>query len=284
MRRGICYQTRRNVNQTEADDIGRLMLSLKAPPSITSEQYNFIQPQIIIYVNDNHEQVLDFPRFYMYPHEWNRMHFTTRLVELLEHPQDCTSKLVGKDANCFVRNWLNSNVIDPYNCTVPYLKDFDGVAKKPTCRPHVIAKEYYNAIQLVHSGSVHSQEYEHVKEVYTTSVPGFMSQIGGQFGFFLGLSIITMIQILIYSLTAVAKFFIRSFQYAFAHFQPSRRVSEPVKSEDVANVSEVPAPLSTPTLSHHSLHLWPSFDSVPSPATARKASLRVQRQETRLVW
>ncbi|KAI1725788.1 amiloride-sensitive sodium channel domain-containing protein [Ditylenchus destructor] len=250
MRRGFCYQTRRDVNQTEADDIGRLVLSLKAPPSVTSPQYNFIQPQIIIYINDNHEQVLDFPRFYLYPHEWNRMHFTARLVELLEHPSDCTTNLIGKDANCFVRNWLTVNVIDPYNCTVPYLTDIDGVPKYPTCKPQVLAKEYYNAIQLVHSGSVHSHEcipgctrweytvslqqspslapftghvfnleasfydlqYEHVKEVFTTSVPGFMSQIGGQFGFFLGLSIITMIQIIIYFLTSLAKII-----YRFAH-------------------------------------------------------------------
>jgi len=62
-------QTLRNVNQTEADDIGRLVLQMKMPPSITSPQYNFRQPQIIIYVNDNYEQVLDFPRFYLYPHE-----------------------------------------------------------------------------------------------------------------------------------------------------------------------------------------------------------------------
>ncbi|CAK5103033.1 unnamed protein product [Meloidogyne enterolobii] len=40
-------------------------------------------------------------------------------------------------------------------------------------------------------------------QVYTISVPGFMSQIGGQFGFFLGLSIITMIQIAIYALSAL---------------------------------------------------------------------------------
>ncbi|CAK5119821.1 unnamed protein product [Meloidogyne enterolobii] len=58
--------------------------------------------------------------------------------------------------------------------------------------------------------SFYDLQYEHVKEanlfssnnflfsdiqVYTISVPGFMSQIGGQFGFFLGLSIITMIQV-----------------------------------------------------------------------------------------
>ncbi|CAK5119816.1 unnamed protein product [Meloidogyne enterolobii] len=43
--------------------------------------------QIIIYVNDNFEQVVDFPRFYLYPHEWNRMHFIARFIELLEHPK-----------------------------------------------------------------------------------------------------------------------------------------------------------------------------------------------------
>jgi hypothetical protein len=37
--------------------------------------------------------------------------------------------------------------------------------------------------------------------VVTTSVPGFMSQIGGQFGFFLGLSIITMIQMGVYAVS-----------------------------------------------------------------------------------
>jgi len=86
------------------------------------------------------------------------MHFTARLVELLEHPQDCTPRLVGKDSACFVKNWLMSNVIEPYNCTVPYLSGIEGVLPKPTCKPHVIAREYYNAIQLVHSGSVHSHQ------------------------------------------------------------------------------------------------------------------------------
>jgi hypothetical protein len=134
---------------------------MKMPPSITSPQYNFRQPQVIIYVNDNYEQVLDFPRFYLYPHEWNRMHFTARFVELLEHPADCTPWLVGKDSACFVKNWLMSNVIEPYNCTVPYLSGIEGVVSKPTCKPHVIAREYYNAIQLVHSGSVHSHQVSH---------------------------------------------------------------------------------------------------------------------------
>ena len=93
MRRGLCYQTLRNVNQTEADDIGRLVVEIKQLPSVTSEQNNFIQPQTIAYVNDNWDYVIDFPRFYLYPHEWNRMHFNARYIELLQHPDDCTNKV-----------------------------------------------------------------------------------------------------------------------------------------------------------------------------------------------
>ncbi|KAK6765461.1 hypothetical protein RB195_025398 [Necator americanus] len=92
MRRGLCFQTRKYVNQTEADDIGRLVLSIKAPPSITNPHYNFSQPQIIVYITDNFKHVVDFPRFYLYPHEWNRMRFTARYIELIENEDVCTQK------------------------------------------------------------------------------------------------------------------------------------------------------------------------------------------------
>ncbi|KAK6032668.1 hypothetical protein OSTOST_01145, partial [Ostertagia ostertagi] len=92
MRRGICFQTRKFVNQTEADDIGRIILSLKAPPSITNPYYNFTQPQIIVYITDNFNHVVDFPRFYLYPHEWNRMRFTARYIALIESEDVCTQR------------------------------------------------------------------------------------------------------------------------------------------------------------------------------------------------
>ncbi|KAL3110325.1 hypothetical protein niasHT_019645 [Heterodera trifolii] len=201
--------------------------------SETKTFFQKIQPQTVIYINDNFEEVLDFPRFYLYQNEWNRMHITARRIELLEHPNDCTNKVFGKDSNCIVRNWLSSTVIDHFNCTLPYLDTVRGISPElPTCEPLKIAKNYTDIIQLVHSGSVHGPkcipgcnrweysvslqqspslqdfanytfnlevsfydlQYEHLKEVVTITVPGFMSQIGGQFGFFLGLSIITVIQ------------------------------------------------------------------------------------------
>uniref|UniRef100_A0AC34FH35 Uncharacterized protein n=1 Tax=Panagrolaimus sp. ES5 TaxID=591445 RepID=A0AC34FH35_9BILA len=152
MRRGLCYQTFRNVNQTEADDIGRLVIEMKQLSSTTSRAYNYTQPQVIVYINDNWDYVIDFPRYYLYPHEWNRMHFTARYIELLEHPEDCTNKIFGKDAHCFVRNWMYSNIVDPYNCTLPYMRSV--VDNVPVCEPIKIVPYYYDAIQLVHSGAM----------------------------------------------------------------------------------------------------------------------------------
>ncbi|PIO66664.1 hypothetical protein TELCIR_11613, partial [Teladorsagia circumcincta] len=79
-------------SRTEADDIGRIILSLKAPPSITNPYYNYSQPQIIVYITDNFKHVVDFPRFYLYPHEWNRMRFTARYIALIENKDVCTQR------------------------------------------------------------------------------------------------------------------------------------------------------------------------------------------------
>uniref|UniRef100_A0A914ENI2 Uncharacterized protein n=1 Tax=Acrobeloides nanus TaxID=290746 RepID=A0A914ENI2_9BILA len=270
-RRGICYQTKRNVNQTEADDIGRLVINLKAPSSLTSPESNYTQAQMIVYITDNFEYVTDFPRYYLYPFQYNRMHFTARYIDLLPS-KDCTTKFFGKDTECFVKNWLFLNIILPYNCTVPYLNPpYLKTIKEipvgtPICEPIVIAKDYYDKIQLVHSGtfgytsndcipgcsrwdysttlqqgdalspfdgytfnleiSYYDLQYEYLQEVMTSTIPGLMSQIGGQFGFFLGLSIITTIQVTIFLARTAAK--------RIHNFFQNRKIKEYPISDSVA--------------------------------------------------
>ncbi|KAK0396286.1 hypothetical protein QR680_001657 [Steinernema hermaphroditum] len=113
--------------------------------------------------------------------------------------------------------------VRPYNCTLVYMPQLPGIPKLPICDMTMIAKNYYDVVQLVLSGAKVAQEcvpgckrwdyqvslqqtaalqpfkdyafnleasfndlqYEDMREVLTTTVPGFMSQIGGQFGFFL---------------------------------------------------------------------------------------------------
>uniref|UniRef100_A0A7E4VKZ7 Sodium channel protein Nach n=1 Tax=Panagrellus redivivus TaxID=6233 RepID=A0A7E4VKZ7_PANRE len=266
MRRGLCYETVRRLNQTEVGDIGRLIVLLKALPSVTGKIYNYTQPQVIVYVNDNFDYIVDFPRYYLYPYEWNQMRLTARFINLISNNKDCTDQIFGQDAFCFVRNWLDANIVTPLNCTLPYMTDI--IPNTTICEHDVVIPVYYDRIQLVQSGTMTTRDvisfleipvhcwsmyrrsavyrpctryrtgprtcipgcrrweytvnlqqaaaltdfnghmfnleisffnlqYENVREIYATSVPSFMSQIGGQFGFFLGLSIITMLQIII---------------------------------------------------------------------------------------
>uniref|UniRef100_A0A0N5A3B6 Acid-sensing ion channel 1-like n=1 Tax=Parastrongyloides trichosuri TaxID=131310 RepID=A0A0N5A3B6_PARTI len=244
MRRGLCYQTIKGLNQTEADDVGKLAIHMKAPVSASSLTYSY-QPQLIVYVSDNFDYAMDFPRYYIYPNEWNRMFLTSRRIELLEHPGDCTYRIEGTDSACFVRQWLENTIINVYNCTLTYLNTIPGTENYPICNLSSITSNYYQSIQLVKAGSINSSlcipgchrweyhptlqqtpalenfsdymfnlevsfynlQYESVREIYTTSIPGFMSQIGGQFGFFLGLSIITMFQVIIFILENIFKLF-----------------------------------------------------------------------------
>uniref|UniRef100_A0A0K0EV66 DEgenerin Like (inferred by orthology to a D. melanogaster protein) n=1 Tax=Strongyloides venezuelensis TaxID=75913 RepID=A0A0K0EV66_STRVS len=247
MRRGLCYQTIKGLNQTEADDVGKLAIHMKAPASSSSTIYAY-QPQLIIYVSDNFDYAMDFPRYYIYPNEWNRMYLTSRRIELLEHSGDCTYRIEGTDSACFIKQWLTNTIINVYNCTLTYLNGIPGTENYPICNLSSIVNNYYNTIQLVKAGSINSSlcipgcnrweyhptlqqtpvlenftdyvfnlevsfynlQYERVREIYTTSIPGFMSQIGGQFGFFLGLSIITMFQIIIFILENIIKFILDS--------------------------------------------------------------------------
>ena len=59
-------------------------------------------------------------------------------------------KIFGRDAECQVRKWYLSNIIYPFNCTLAYMT---GISKLPptngTCRPDIIADNYFNNIQLV---------------------------------------------------------------------------------------------------------------------------------------
>ncbi|VDM79721.1 unnamed protein product [Strongylus vulgaris] len=126
-------------------------------------------------------------------------------------------QIFGKDAECVIRKWLLSNIVYPFNCTLAYLTNIGHLpVTNGVCKPDVIADNYYNNVQLVWNSanvdeecipgchrwdyqtalqqsqtlipfsdytfnleaSFNDLQYEYVREVYTTSVPGFMSQIG----------------------------------------------------------------------------------------------------------
>ncbi|KAI6169977.1 hypothetical protein M3Y97_01167700 [Aphelenchoides bicaudatus] len=247
---GVCYQTRRNINQTRISN--SLFVRFKSPPSIimrmvTNHTFN-TQRDLTVYVNDNYvnnnfEHVARFPTITLNPDDINELSLSARLVELQEHSKDCTNKIVGTDASCLVNKLLTSQLLDPFNCTVPYLKVpgisnntkicdtltivknysmiIEGVRRSEDCIPGCTKWEYGRALMTRNDASgwkdgryyfsVHFGElqYEHVREFSTITISGLISQVGGQLGLYLGLSIITLLQIVIYCVKMIARFLCR---------------------------------------------------------------------------
>ncbi|CEF71453.1 Na+ channel, amiloride-sensitive family-containing protein [Strongyloides ratti] len=232
MRRGLCFQSKPGLKQKEVDDLGKLTVRINSPPSVTNTNYSY-QKQIIVLVNDNFNYVASAQRFYINPNTFNRLYISARKIELLNHKNDCSNKIVGVDAGCLVKEWLQKNIFGLQNCTLTYLKHIPGTEGLPICNVSTIVNFYFLTIQYIRSGSTNitkclpgchrweyttslqqgnslkdfegynfsidftynSLQYQEITEVYTTTIPGFMSQIGGQFGFCLGFSILTILQI-----------------------------------------------------------------------------------------
>ena len=68
-------------------------------------------------------------------------------------------QIFGRDAECMVRKWYLSNIIIPFNCTLPYLK---SITKLPpttgVCKPNVIADNYLDKIQYVWNSAEVNEE------------------------------------------------------------------------------------------------------------------------------
>uniref|UniRef100_A0A0N4ZDS0 Sodium channel protein Nach-like n=1 Tax=Parastrongyloides trichosuri TaxID=131310 RepID=A0A0N4ZDS0_PARTI len=235
LRRGICYQTIENLTQTELDDAGKLKIKMRAPLS-TTKNNSLTKTQLIVYVNDNFDIVTTERKFYIYPNLYNNLILRVRHINLVNKYSACSNEIEGDDGGCIVRRWLKSNIIGVHNCTFAYLRHITINESYSICNLSKIVRFYYGNIdnlKKTHKSNIKcvpgckrwqyfvthqksdaithfvgynfyldmsflTMQYEEIKESYTTSIPAFMAQIGGQFGFFLGISIITMLQIIIY--------------------------------------------------------------------------------------
>jgi len=193
-----------------------------------------MQPQIIVYISDKYSDVGTFPRFYVNFHESMYMRLKARRIINLPSNSQCTPRLEERGrATCFMSKWLWRKVVSPLNCTVFYLRhkhpeysvcepevivrnyakvnDLRGGGNESArCLPACRRTEY--TVSLFRSESTILREparylpafrielsyihleVERYEEVITTTLPGFVSQLGGQSGLFVGLSVCTIIQ------------------------------------------------------------------------------------------
>uniref|UniRef100_A0A7E4VNB5 AcidPPc domain-containing protein n=1 Tax=Panagrellus redivivus TaxID=6233 RepID=A0A7E4VNB5_PANRE len=147
---------------------------------------------------------------------------------------DNTSEEGQSRETCIVEAWLHDRVIEPFNCTLFYfasktphleicspglvVNNYDSIGDLsisaqrclPSCSRFDTSIAFFSTKQTSDDWSNSSEipafrleasytylQYESYQEVLQTSPPSFISKIGGQFGLFCGISVITIVQVLL---------------------------------------------------------------------------------------
>ncbi|CAD5209576.1 unnamed protein product [Bursaphelenchus okinawaensis] len=228
MLRGRCFRLVK-LFQADPDYHGRLYLSMKQGPSPILS-HDKMQPQVVAYIAPPTSDVSTFPRYYLNYQSYNYLSASAKNLRLRPDVSSCfpSDERRGKNA-CYVRRWLYERFITPMNCTPFYMNYRAPWAS--VCEVGKIAKIYFDIIDVSMNGTkclpactrtdryfiIYTKEhttwdvsknvpdftlefgytdleYEQYEEVLTTTLPGFVSQIGGQLNLFLGVTILSVIQ------------------------------------------------------------------------------------------
>ncbi|KAI6190925.1 1-Cys peroxiredoxin [Aphelenchoides bicaudatus] len=247
MLRGKCFRLQDHF-QKDPDVFGKLLLFVRQMPSPLVER-DGLQQQIVVFLSDNFTDVSTFPRFYVNLDD--KMYVRMWLTELrmLDTNKDCSMDPKDRGrATCYVEKYHTSRlfylshrypnfkVCDAlrvvYNYNMITNAALNSVKERclPHCNRQVIRFKFYkadisnsfrvtNQNVFIFQGSYVDLEYDRYEEVILTTIPGFISELGGQSGLFLAFSIISLFNVFV-SLTTVAfkrlmpetnKTFIRSF-------------------------------------------------------------------------
>uniref|UniRef100_A0A0K0DVS3 Acid-sensing ion channel 1 n=1 Tax=Strongyloides stercoralis TaxID=6248 RepID=A0A0K0DVS3_STRER len=234
--RGICFQTIKGLKQQDEDDIGKLLLEMNAPFVNHKNKLNNNQSKLVVFVNSDFDVITTGHPIFIFPNVYNTFLINAKRIKLIEKNMNCANEIEGNNNICFLKNFLKSKIIGPYNCIFSYLKHIYFYEKYPICNlstiihlyyenPHILRLpsksqtkcipgcnrwQYFTTLQvgnmLTQFSGYHfnlemsylNLQYEQITESYTTSIPTFIAEIGGQLGLFLGISVITLLQIIIY--------------------------------------------------------------------------------------
>ncbi|CAI4224343.1 unnamed protein product [Auanema sp. JU1783] len=227
MLRGRCFRLKPPYYQNDNDETDKLSIYFRNPRSLLVNQ---TLSRVVLYMGDENPEVSLYPRLYLNENDWNRLRLVQKKISMLPGSNDCSTDPDNQGkGTCFVRSWLKNEVIGTVNCSFPYFYDTLPYVKNiPVCEPKVVVEHYLklmstavenrcqpacervdNSWTIMNSidyspstnysfrieASFNNLEVEHYDEVRTTSVVGFISELGGQSGLFVGCSVITFVQV-----------------------------------------------------------------------------------------
>ncbi|CAD6197599.1 unnamed protein product [Caenorhabditis auriculariae] len=225
-----CYRLIDSFYQNDTDEVSKVIIYFNYIDSPLLA--DGVKSQIIMYNTDSHPEIGIFPRYYFNLHDWNRLRFTQKVMKLVPVNDRCSHEQVYQGKfTCFVYKWL-MQLKEQFNCTVPYYKNqLSYLSDVPVCEPEVVVANYdnitdtpaiqgykckpackrvENEMQLTTSidtspdqtygfrieASFTYLEFEQYEEVQKTTLAGFISELGGQSGLFVGCSIMTFVQLI----------------------------------------------------------------------------------------
>ncbi|XGW31280.1 hypothetical protein V3C99_009884 [Haemonchus contortus] len=253
MLRGRCFRLVDDYKQKDVDENAKISIQLNnvQTGSLTGRKNRI---QVVLYIGDAYQEVGIYPRVYLNYHDWNRLRFVQRRLSMLpNNPQCSLAPLNQGKSTCFVYNWLMRVVVNPLNCTVPYFKGMlPYVDDVPSCEPLLLVNNYANItstilenyhclpacerienhMQMTTSPDYSRQfsysfrveasftdlQYESYSEIRLTSPAGFISELGGQSGLFVGCSVMSFVQLILSVLSLFVifarKIYVRYFSLA----------------------------------------------------------------------
>ncbi|EPB79824.1 Amiloride-sensitive sodium channel [Ancylostoma ceylanicum] len=195
------------------------------------------QKQVVVHFGDEYPDISKYPRIYITDNDYGTVKFKLRKVSMMRMRENCTTDPLSRGRyTCYLSRWLQEKIIEPFNCTLPHLRNVTISRGYNICSPHVIVSHYGdimssatlknkcilncerwdlffdlytnwhrkdNAFRL--DLSYRDLSYEEYVEIEMLSLPSFISQIGGQLGLFLGTSIISLIHLTCYLLTKITE-------------------------------------------------------------------------------
>uniref|UniRef100_A0A0K0E3X4 Acid-sensing ion channel 1 n=1 Tax=Strongyloides stercoralis TaxID=6248 RepID=A0A0K0E3X4_STRER len=242
--RGKCYKLKK-IYQRDPDEISKLRLVLKPLSSIFLNN-NKSQEQLVIYNSPRSESIGLFPRYYIHNKDWNRFRFTKRMYKLFHNKGNCNNDKNYKGLSiCYTNGWIKQKIHDKFNCTFFYINN--NQFNLPICSPKIIVENYEEImtnkpikincnqactreevettlitkpfsstlanIKDYSNPKIHIEmSYERLQEyifedVLVTTASGFISELGGHTGLFVGFTIITIIQALFFLVRYIFKEF-----------------------------------------------------------------------------
>ncbi|KAH7712709.1 Na+ channel [Aphelenchoides avenae] len=209
----------------QEDNAGRFVVFMRQLPSPLMEP-DGMQRNIVLYLSDNFNDVIWFPRFYVNRNSYMQMLFAITRYHM--SPKNGCWPIEQEGMSfCIIGEWLEAHVITPLSCVPFYLRhhapsaevcpperivrnydDFVNVTNlnpcTPACNRKIVRVLDFSGRRDFEGGKVRpfalSFAYDRLEtdlyeEVVLTTLPGFISQIGGQFGLMLGICIVSILQL-----------------------------------------------------------------------------------------